>query len=156
MKQSPDYKDLARPERIFELVKALAIIGINSEKRNKYQVWAINLIAAASSSSDYELVAKAATILHKIHTGELEAKEIKMLSAIGVASDIASTPGKYGLKTKPSKATIIEIIQAQRPDLMKVIPTSKRGLTDWWKLVGCDVEQARGYINAEVRKLINQ
>ncbi len=62
-----------------------------------------------------------------------------------IAWDIYRHPQKFGIVGIASKADILGVLEVQYPYFFVRLPTSKRGLTEWWKKVGCPANQARGY-----------
>jgi hypothetical protein len=72
-----------------------------------------------------------------------------------LAWEIYTWPEAYGLEEKPTKSEILAIIQVKFPPLYARLPMSPRGLSIWWKSVGCEPKQTRGYPSPSLRKLLN-
>ena len=153
--------------RINTILCSFLTISDRSLSRESEEIQiAISNLMAAIVAEDWGSIAKAANALipHKpsksssVSKHSRRKRDILELATRGLALDVFKNPQKYGLSAnkKPVKADIIAVIEAKYPILLSILPTSPRGMTDWWKRVSREIEQARGNASSEVNRLIRQ
>jgi hypothetical protein len=152
MKRS-EWQKKPRPMKIGMIAQALLSLSNVDEKTSESSK---KTLAYAAEFNDWNLVSEAALFLARIierpNHEPIEIDDEPMLT-MGLALSIMNEPGKYGLDDVPKKADILDIMRLKFPDFCKSLPTSKRGLTDWWKRVDCGAEQARGYESSILKKM---
>ncbi len=105
----------------------------------------IKPLVEALRRNDHDLVVRA--LWHRTMTEH----EKNMIVLQNAAYLVAVTPKTYGVE-KLTKTDVIEILRVSWPDLAEFLPTSKRGLTDFWEAVGVNLGQGRGAISRNLKK----
>lgn len=100
----------------------------------------IEPLTDAVKREDWNLIAQAAQMHAKAPSAEMRMD----IFVREVAWMIYRNPEDYGLSARPGKGDILGVLENNFPFLHKRLPTSKRGLTGWWKKVGCRAGQVRG------------
>lgn len=150
------------------LCSLLTIADASLPVKSKDVQNALNELITAARYGEWGSIAKAAKALTPPSTkSNSDApkslnrynSDILKLTLRGTAFEIYMNPGSYDLPSdrKPSKADILSVIELRYPQLYYLIPTSKRGLTNWWKQVernGSEIPQARGNASPEANRII--
>jgi hypothetical protein len=91
------------------------------------------------------------TIVKALWQRTISIHEKDMIVLHNITYLIATNPKKYGVE-RLTKTDVLEILRTDYPETDHLVPTSKRGLSDFWKQVGVDLDQGRGAINPNLRK----
>lgn len=147
-KAPPIEPDILRIERIFESLLILSRPDLKPHFLSDPEgFWnAIEPLTQALREGKWGLVGTAANDMVPREPHE----QIKV-EAIHMAFYMSQDPETFGVK-KLTKTDILEYMRIRWPEHFETLPTSKRGLTDWWKKVGALADQGRGNISREFRR----
>jgi|GEM_PF-5697018 len=124
-----------RPEKISEL--ALMFSYISTGLHEKYPE-SIKPLKEACENGEWELVAEAAKLMDATSIKS----QFRHAASFGAAC-IFTNYADYGFEQPPTKKEILAHLENGQPEIFETIPKSKRGLTNWWKEVDCQIEQQR-------------
>lgn len=143
-----------RPERVGAVVCDLIAQTWN---RHDFQpLPSMDDVRSAAESRDWTVIEEAVRISRTLspqeggHPGTEDQKTYLKAWAASFALHIIRFPEGFGLLQNPSKADVLMALEKAAPAIYQHVPTSKRGLTDWWRIVDGGISQARGSGSREV------
>ena len=119
------------------LSKFYATLDDEKDRRLQHELYPI---IAAMRDERLDLLASAVTCMINDTKPTDSPSKLKEDAKI-LAFNMSNTD--WLLDAELTKADIVEILRVKHPHLYATLPISKRGMTNWWKEVGCHAKQQR-------------
>lgn len=136
------YLNLSRPDKLTAVIVDMVAQKWESAG-GKNQT--MDALKSACAAEDWSIIGEACAIVSGNDKAYFESW------AVAYAAHIFNNPECFGLGLHPAKKDILDLMEMNAAGLYRVIPTSSRGRSAWWKRVDCQAEQARGYAEKKLK-----